>query len=212
MRFTNKETFRIIGESLYYRVPRVGVIGYTTNSPEALKNFMSVPKSEFNFQFLDLGAEDKTMQQKIDQTGESLLKQINVDLLAAEERQRILCQYNGDGAVFVKNFPKNVQEAILHEQLTGGLNLFVNFEFNQVPWFMNERLENLIADQSEEKIPKDNTVVPVKSSQEKSKELSELLGFYEKRGVLVTFTYDIKKQLDQNMSEFLKNVIEKFKF
>lgn len=66
--------FKLTKQKVFYRVPREGLIGYTTNSPSSLKAFMSFATPVYNFKFLDFkGAEDKSIDEKIKQTEIDLL-------------------------------------------------------------------------------------------------------------------------------------------
>lgn len=77
---------------------------------------MQIPNQLFGFQQKDLTSQkDFKIEDKIKCTEEISLSEMKVDLLSEEERQRVLCQYNGNGALFIKGYPKNVQEALLHE-------------------------------------------------------------------------------------------------
>lgn len=44
------------------------------------------------------------------------------------------------------------------------------------------------------------------------KNLSELKGFYEKRGTLLNFYYNPEKDYEENVSEYLLQMIQNFKF
>lgn len=61
-------------------------------------------------------------------------------------------------------------------------------------------------------ITNENCDVALKEDKVDTKNLSELKGFYEQRGVLLNFKYLSEKSFEDNHNEFLSQMIENFKF
>lgn len=74
---------------------------------------------------------ESTLEERILKTNQVKLQEINLDLTSVEEMSKLQASYNLNQLVFVKNYPRNVKEALALENLTGGVNLFINFHFPQ---------------------------------------------------------------------------------
>ena len=112
-------------------IPRNGMIGYITNNSLATYDFLSEPAKKFNFHiknFSQLQATPLRQKLKITNTNPLEISQ-DQNIYSINSQKRIINHEEDPGLNFLQNFPKNQKEAIELEKITGGLNLFICFNY-----------------------------------------------------------------------------------
>ena len=111
-------------------IPRNGIIGYITNNPLATYDFLSEPAEKFNFHIKNFSQlQDTPLLKKLSLTNSQNLQKEQYDIYSLNSKKRIINHEDDEGLYFLQNFPKNQNEAVDLEKMTGGLNLFICFNY-----------------------------------------------------------------------------------
>ena len=112
-------------------IPQTGMIGYITNNPISTFDFLSEPATRFNFNIKNFSQlKNTSIEKKLKLTNTYPLTPDLTEIYSLENKKRLNNHlFEDSGLNFLQNFPSDLTEAEELEKITGGLNLFVCFNY-----------------------------------------------------------------------------------